>query len=714
MGPDSRSRYRYSALGPETLRPEEAAKEREGKVRILLCEDSVATFAEMSANHSLRPVSHIGLSSRHVKHVERRSPVTTISLTTSRFPEHNSAPLQESSRDDEMPFACSTIALVPNRLRLCIAVMIVLTSYGRQVAAEVNVGDLMRVGVKKDGVLTTVLGELLSTAQGGICIRSLTSGGEQRISLAEIQSLPSAIGKDVAIRSVGVAPVLSWQIDRLMAKVTDASIAEVSPDFVLITIGKAQSVYPEMKLSVERIGKEIRDPVSGKVIGTSRSKIASLQIVDVQDGYSKAKVIDKPDMELRVGDKVTLDQRRMIAILPLRDAAGNIPSAGVSFSEQLTTALVRRNIEVVERTQIDRVIAELGQQQNAAVDADSVQKLGKQLGAYALLTGSLTSNGQDFDANLRLLETATGRILLAEGCRVNVTDGAIIPSDAAAVGLPFGVPGTPSDAVGLGGSIYIADESADGVFRTDFDGRSLSRITKADAPRGLAVDCLKRKVYWVAHRRGEIVRCNLDGSNLETIVKGQTNDMSGIAIDPKRGKIYWYAQGKIRSAALDGAAQTDVTGGGRATPPCFQALSVDADAGLIFWIALENGKEVLYSMTLDGAKRSRRVAIIGAKSSGSYLALDTVQRHAYVTLGENASAIMRVGYDGSGLKTVVDFPRGQQPNGIAVDGKNRRLIWGVIDGEHAVEAMNFDGSNRRPIVSQGLSRLPRGIGVLLQ
>src|SRR5699024_1578316 len=57
-------------------------------------------------------------------------------------------------------------------------------------------------------------------------------------------------------------------------------------------------------------------------------------------------------------------------------------------------------------------------------------------------------------------------------------------------------------------------------------------------PRGIAYDGINNKLYWA--ERDRIVRSNLDGSNIETVVN--TSSPRSIAIDPVHNKLYWRSE----------------------------------------------------------------------------------------------------------------------------------------------------------------------------
>jgi hypothetical protein len=93
------------------------------------------------------------------------------------------------------------------------------------------------------------------------------------------------------------------------------------------------------------------------------------------------------------------------------------------------------------------------------------------------------------------------------------------------------------------------------IERADLDGGN----RKVIVPRGatftakqLQLDKANGKLYWCDREGMRVMRCNLDGSKIETLVEAGSGDVDrreqtrwcvGIAIDPKRGQIYWTQKG---------------------------------------------------------------------------------------------------------------------------------------------------------------------------
>jgi hypothetical protein len=93
------------------------------------------------------------------------------------------------------------------------------------------------------------------------------------------------------------------------------------------------------------------------------------------------------------------------------------------------------------------------------------------------------------------------------------------------------------------------------IERSDLDGGNLTTIVpKAGTwtPKQLKLDAKHGKLYWSDREGMRIMRANLDGSNIETLVETAQGDAArkdarnwcvGIALDVDGGKVYWTQKG---------------------------------------------------------------------------------------------------------------------------------------------------------------------------
>ncbi len=83
--------------------------------------------------------------------------------------------------------------------------------------------------------------------------------------------------------------------------------------------------------------------------------------------------------------------------------------------EDLSTALVKTGVfQLVERTELDEVLRELKIQNSGLVDSATARKLGKLVGARAVLVGSISDRKDCIVINARLIDTETGLVSIAE------------------------------------------------------------------------------------------------------------------------------------------------------------------------------------------------------------------------------------------------------------------------------------------------------------
>ena len=94
------------------------------------------------------------------------------------------------------------------------------------------------------------------------------------------------------------------------------------------------------------------------------------------------------------------------------------------------------------------------------------------------------------------------------------------------------------------------------VERADFDGSNITSIIRPGGtftPKQLQLDEKNRKLYWCDREGMRVMRANLDGSNIETLVDTSEGDPRpgkdakkwcvGIAVDAAGGKFYWTQKG---------------------------------------------------------------------------------------------------------------------------------------------------------------------------
>src|SRR5579871_4949247 len=144
------------------------------------------------------------------------------------------------------------------------------------------------------------------------------------------------------------------------------------------------------------------------------------------------------------------------------------------------------------------------------------------------------SGGHVFSIN----PDGSGKKILVSDCRW--PDGIVVDADAGHIyWTNMGVPN-------------LNDGS---IERADLDGQNRMTIVPQGStftPKQLHLEKQKGKLYWSDREGMRVMRSNLDGSNIETLVQTGSGDADrrdatrwcvGIAVDPKRGQIYWTQKG---------------------------------------------------------------------------------------------------------------------------------------------------------------------------
>lgn len=212
--------------------------------------------------------------------------------------------------------------------------------------------------------------------------------------------------------------------------------------------------------------------------------------------------------------------------------------------------------------------------------------------------------------------------------------------------------------MGLGGAADKSVAVDDGrIMRADLDGKNIETLVPlgiTTTPKQLALDVLGGKIYW--SDRGDvgdqkvnpkIMRSNLDGSSVETIVSSDLMSPVGIALDTPNGKLYFtdrYAN-DIKRANLDGS---DVEVVVRDTEYPVD-LALDLAQRTFYWTAREAGG--LYRADLDGngIDGTRLSPIIKGLHAPIGVALDLENGRLFYTdviTASQSGAIWESGLDG--------------------------------------------------------------------
>src|ERR1700742_4392987 len=149
------------------------------------------------------------------------------------------------------------------------------------------------------------------------------------------------------------------------------------------------------------------------------------------------------------------------------------------------------------------------------------------------------------------------------------------------------------------GRLFVLEASGNRVLSLNPDGSDRKVIvTECQIPDGIAVDVRAGHIYWtnmgVPNRNdGSIERADLDGRNRKTIIgEGKTFTPKQLHLEKKSRKLYWCDREGMRvmRANLDGSSietlvdtsQGDPRPGPDASKWCV-GVAVDSDGGKVYW-----------------------------------------------------------------------------------------------------------------------------------
>lgn len=281
------------------------------------------------------------------------------------------------------------------------------------------------------------------------------------------------------------------------------------------------------------------------------------------------------------------------------------------------------------------------------------------------------------------------------------------------------------------GRLFLLDLSDGSVVSLNSDGSDRNVIvTGCRLPDGIAVDVAAGHIYWTnmgnpKANDGSIERADLDGRNRKTIVpQGGTFTPKQVQLEKKSRMLYWCDREGMRVMRdnLDGsnietlvdASQRDPRPGPDATKWCV-GVAIDVDGGKVYWTQKGSdnaGKGRIFRAGIDvpnGQTASNRADIevlYDGLPEPIDLDLDLNNRVMYWTdRGDppRGNTVNRAPMDSDGKvrpAPEIVFTHLMEGIGIALDLRGDRMF--VTDFGGNVLAAKLDGSDAKPLlVAQG-------------
>jgi DNA-binding beta-propeller fold protein YncE len=285
----------------------------------------------------------------------------------------------------------------------------------------------------------------------------------------------------------------------------------------------------------------------------------------------------------------------------------------------------------------------------------------------------------------------------------------------------------PQRQPALGGRLFFLDLAAGRVLSANPDGTDLTTLIEEGRklPDGLAIDIAAGHLYWTNMGNpkindGSILRSDLDGVNLTTIVPpGGTFTPKQLQIEKSTGKLYWCDREGMRvmRSNLDGSgietlidtSAGDARPGADPTKWCV-GIAVDIEKSKFYWTQKGGDNAGQGSIRRAGismphgesaADRHDIELLYDALPEPIDLDIDPGDRMLYWTdRGDppRGNTVNRAPIDISGGKRVapeIVFDHLMEGIGLALDTKARRMF--VTDLGGSIYSANFDGTDRRTL-----------------
>ena len=282
------------------------------------------------------------------------------------------------------------------------------------------------------------------------------------------------------------------------------------------------------------------------------------------------------------------------------------------------------------------------------------------------------------------------------------------------------------------GRFFFLDLSDGRVLSANPDGSDLRTIVSEGRklPDGIVVDVAAGHIYWTnmgnpSMNDGSIDRVDLDGGNLTNIIPvGGTHTPKQLQLDKKNGKLYWSDREgmRIMRANLDGSTIETLidTSEGDARPGkdirkwCV-GIALDVEGGKLYWTQKGNdnaGQGRIFRANLEipkgqtPATRKDIEVLFDGLPEPIDLDLDLVNRMMYWTdRGDppHGNTVNRAPMDATAGKRKdpeIVFDHLMEGIGLSLDLQNGRMFLTDLGG--SVYSANLDGSNKKTLlIAQG-------------
>ena len=222
--------------------------------------------------------------------------------------------------------------------------------------------------------------------------------------------------------------------------------------------------------------------------------------------------------------------------------------------------------------------------------------------------------------------------------------------------------------------LYWYDSKFQGIQRANLDGSEIEDVIKINSI--FEIDELNDKVYWRDKENGiDLIKSiQLDGTN-EKIIVELSEKPESLQLDIEDNKIYWVNKelGKIQRASLDGTEQEDLV----INIAVVDKLQLNLQTRKMFWL---NSEEGIFIANLDGTNQQKL-----SENTANNLALDNNN----IVWGFD-NAIHSLDIENSKQQILLSNLI-ERPTDVTIDEVNKKMYW-AESGSWNIKRANLDGT----------------------
>ena len=217
--------------------------------------------------------------------------------------------------------------------------------------------------------------------------------------------------------------------------------------------------------------------------------------------------------------------------------------------------------------------------------------------------------------------------------------------------------------------------------------------------QGLAIDPIKKHLYWTDWVNDKIQRSDFNGDNIETILDQNIMTPEGLDVDPYQEKIFWVDNGNytINTVNFDGTDRKEIINYNHVN---LDDIYIDTKNKKLYWTEFGDGAPYgkVSRANYDGSQRETLISIFNAIIKG--LIVDIENNEMFWTdCGFNK--IQKSDLNGNHIIDIIPNEV-SSPNSMDIDRNTNEIIWSEIGGKKISKSYK-DGSNIKPVINTDIN-----------